>query len=225
MKKNNKYKKNIMASKQEEAYIESSSGDEAADVAMPSKNLNVIYSLNNHLYYYKDIDNEGAALFCKTITEMYYNTISNMLITGLTDPVIEVHINSEGGDAASSFAMVSIIEEVKRGFGPVPVPMKVITHVEGESCSGGSIMSVVGTERTISKYSYMLIHKATSGFIGKNEEMKDHVKNIDLLDSFMKDIYKKNSKIPDEVLDEIMNKDIFLSPEQCLEYGLVDRIV
>ena len=71
----------------------------------------------------------------------------------------------------------------------------------------------------------MLIHKATSGFIGKNEEMKDHVKNIDLLDSFMKDIYKKNSKMPDEVLDEIMNKDIFLSPEQCLEYGLVDRIV
>lgn len=221
------YKKKIMIEKESEAelYDEDQADDESLSSVISPRNLNVIYSLNNHLYYYKDIDNEGAALFCKTITEMYYTTISNILVTGMSNPVIEIHINSEGGEAASSFAMASKIEEIKRGFGPIPVPMKVITHIEGESCSGGSIMSVVGNERTISRYSYMLIHKATSGFIGKNEEMKDHVQNIDLLDNIMKKIYKDNSKLTDEILDEVMSRDIYLTPEKCLEYGIVDRII
>lgn len=225
MGKNDKYKKRIVIEKEGAELYDDEADDEALSAVISPRNLNVIYSLNNHLYYYKDIDNEGAALFCKTITEMYYTTISNILITGLSNPVIEIHINSEGGEAASAFAMASKIEEIKRGFGPVPIPMKVITHVEGETCSGGSIMSVVGNERTISRYSYMLIHKATSGFIGKNEEMKDHLQNIDLLDNIMKKIYKENSKLTDEIIDEVMGKDIYLSPEKCLEYGLVDRII
>ena len=207
--------------------IELCADDEESPIMANTKNLNVIYSLNNHLYYYRDIDQEGAALFCKTITEMYFNLVASMTATGLTEPVIEIHINSEGGEAASAFAMASKIEEIKKGIkiGPIQVPMKVITHIEGESCSGGTIMSVTGNYRTISEYSYMLIHYASSGFIGKTDDMKEHIKNIDLLNGIMKKIYKKYSKIPEDKLDEIMKQDVYLSPEECLAYGLVDEII
>mgnify|MGYP002507808446 CR=1 FL=1 len=226
MTKNSKYRK-VSARRSDSYEIEACEDgtEEVSNVMASTKNLNVIYSLNNHLYYYKDIDSEGSALFCKTISEMYYNIISSMLSTGLTNPVIELHINSEGGDFSAAAAMASKIEEVKKGFGPVPIPMKVITHVEGESCSGGSLMSVVGSERTISRYSFMLIHKASSGFVGKTEDMKDHVKNIELVNSIMKTIYKENSKLSEEELDKIMDKDLYFSPEDCVKHGLVDRII
>lgn len=191
----------------------------------PKNELEIIYTINNHLYFYRDINRESAALFCKTLTEMYFDIITAMISSGLTTPTIEIHIKSSGGELTSALAMVNKMEEIKRGFGVVPIPMKIITHVEGEACSAGTLLSVVGSERTITEYSVMLIHDVLGGMQGKIGEVKNYVKNIELLSGIMKTIYIKHSKLTAEQLEDIVDKDIYFDATNCLELGLVDRIV
>lgn len=219
-------KKNKKQSQTEECEMVADDDGEDIAVIASTKDLNVIYTLNNHLYYYRSIDSEGAALFCKTLTELYYNIVSSMLVSGLTKPTIEIHINSPGGSPSDAFAMVAKIEEVKKGIGAVKVPMEVITIVEGECCSGGSVVSVAGSRRKISEYAYMLSHKLSCfGLSGKTDDLKQEMENIELVNNTMKKIYKKYSKLDDPFLEELMSKDIYLSPEKCLEYGFVDEII
>ncbi len=187
--------------------------------------LDVLYTVNNHLYFYKEINPESAALFNKTLSEMYSDLISAMLSSGLSNPIIEIHLNSPGGEASACFAMVSKLKDIKRGYGIIPIPMKVITHVEGESCSAASILSVVGSERTMSEYSVMLIHEVLGGFMGKKEDLKNYAQNLDLLSGNMKNIYLENSKLTMEEVEELVKDDLLFDAKTCLKFGLIDRII
>jgi ATP-dependent protease ClpP protease subunit len=40
----------------------------------------------------------------------------------------------------------------------------------------------------------------------------------------LKEFYKKHTKLPMKKLDELMTKDIYLTSEECLTYGIVDEI-
>ena len=51
------------------------------------------------------------------------------------------------------------------------------------------------------------------------------MKNLDKLMETIKKIYSKYTKIPNEKIDEILDHDLWLNADECLEYGLVDEIV
>ena len=184
-----------------------------------------IYQVNNHIYFYKEITAESAALFNKLLTEMYYDLVGSMLSTGLTNPIVEIHINSPGGTLAGGLSMVRKINEIKKGFGTVKVPIKVNSHIEGESCSAATLVYCVGSYRTMPEYSYMLIHDVISGVAGPRGEIVDHVKNLELFNKIIKEIYKANSKLTDEILDDVMKNDLYFDAATCLKYGLVDEII
>ena len=207
---------------QEGAPIEASvSCEEEAN----GEELSVIYTVNNHLYFYRGITDESAALFNKTLNEMYFDLITAMVSSGLSGPTIEVHIKSSGGDATAAFAMVKKIKELQNGFGVIPVPVKVNTHIEGEACSAASLIGCVGSYRTISEYSVAMIHNGSGGYVGKPEEIEDYMTNYKVLIGNMRKIYKANSKLTDEILDAKLKNDLYFDAETCLRYGLVDEIV
>ena len=41
----------------------------------------------------------------------------------------------------------------------------------------------------------------------------------------IRNLYKEHSFLTDKILDELLLKDIWLTSEECLEYGLVDYII
>ena len=55
--------------------------------------------------------------------------------------------------------------------------------------------------------------------------LQDEMKNLDKLMETIKKIYSKYTKIPNEKIDEILDHDLWLNADECLEYGLVDEIV
>ena len=129
---------------------------------------------------------------------------------------IIVRINSLGGCIISGLSMMDTI---------INSDIPVTTVVEGAVASAASFISIVGKKRYITKYSSMMIHQISAFSWGKYDEIKEQVRNLDYFMNIIKSIYIDYTKLNNDKLDEILKYDIYFSPKQCLEYGLVDEIL
>jgi len=86
-------------------------------------------------------------------------------------------------------------------------------------------MSIVGHHRTMHRHSFMLIHQISSTMWGKFEEMKDDMKNSELLMKTIIQLYEEHTRIPRSELSKILKHDLWWDAETCLDYGLVDEII
>ena len=134
---------------------------------------------------------------------------------------IELVINSYGGSAYELLGTLGLIEQFKNEF-----KYKIITTCTGKAMSCGAILLVFGTERRMYKYSTVLIHKLNSGTWGNYDQLeKFHEENV-RLQSLVEDLMVKNTKLTIETLkNKTMGVDWYLSPEECLKYGVVDEIL
>jgi len=103
--------------------------------------------------------------------------------------------------------------------------VNVNTIVDGCAASAATLMSVAGKNRYIKEHSYMLIHQLSSMFWGNYEQLKDDMENSNKFMETLKKIYRERTKIPMKKLNEILKHDLWLSPKEALEYGLVDEII
>ena len=55
--------------------------------------------------------------------------------------------------------------------------------------------------------------------------MKDDMENSEMLMKKIKNIYKEHTTMPDDILEEILMRDIWWEAETCLKYGLIDEII
>jgi len=136
----------------------------------------------------------------------------------LGKPKIYLHINSYGG---SVFAGISSMDTIVR----LKEKVDIITIVEGGVASAGTFLSVVGTNRWMTKNSFMLIHQLSSSTWGKYSELKDDIQNCDRLMDMIKRIYKQYTKVPDSEVDQILDHDLWWDADKCLEMKLIDKII
>jgi ATP-dependent protease ClpP protease subunit len=73
----------------------------------------------------------------------------------------------------------------------------------------------------------MLIHELRTGVEGTYSNLTDERDNCDKLMSVITNFYKKKTedKFSNEMLQSILKRDIILSSNECLDFGLVDQIV
>jgi ATP-dependent protease ClpP protease subunit len=55
--------------------------------------------------------------------------------------------------------------------------------------------------------------------------MKDDMQNCNLFMDKINEIYGQYTKIPKNVLKDILKRDIYMDAKTCLKYGLVDKII
>lgn len=171
---------------------------------------------NNDVYIYSEITRELALNFSIELKKLEKKLLCMSIQFDIPVPEIKIHINSEGGDLFAGLAMSDAIRVCK-----VPVT----TIIEGEAASAATIISVVADKRVITKNSHMLIHQMSTGFWGKYNEFLDEMKNQKTLMDIMKKIYSKYTNITIKELNVCLKKDIYWTPEYCLENGLVDEIL
>ena len=128
---------------------------------------------------------------------------------------IYLHINSFGGSLYDAYAAVDAIKNLR-----VPV----YSIIEGCAASAGTIISVVCTKRFIGKNAHMLIHQLSSSMWGKMSEIEDEYKHLNELMKQIKRLYGEYTKISKKELTELLKHDIWLNPQTCIQYGLVDAI-
>jgi len=186
--------------------------------ASDSDEDNKVEASHNRIYFYSEVKRSKILTLNKYIRNLNVNlqTAALSYDTGERDRSIFLHINSYGG---SVFAGLAAVDYIKRSKVPV------CSIVDGCAASAATLMSVVAEERKIHEHSFMLIHQLSSGMWGKYEELKDDMKNSEVLMNTIKKIYENHTTVPKSKLDQILKRDLWFDAKTCLKYGLVDEII
>ena len=191
-----------------EAKIASDDGD--------SDSENSVSASNNTIYFYSEVSRPKVLSLNKNIQSIGIKLQNHANSLCIPTPEIYLHINSYGG---SVFAGMAAVEYIRKS------PADIVTIIDGCAASAATLMSVVGKRRLINEHSFMLIHQLSTSMWGKFEDLKDDMKNNELLMKVIKDIYEAHPKIPKKELSKILKHDLWWDAKTCLKYGLVDEII
>ena len=184
-------------------------------VADDDDDSNELDQIENSIFFYTGVTKNSILELNKKIKSLNNDLGQKAVALDIAIPEIKLHINSPGGSLLDCFATVDYIRKSK-------APIHSI--IEGSAASAATLISVVAQKRTINKHSFMLIHQLSSGMWGKFEEMKDDMQNCQVFMDTIYRVYEEHTKIPKNVLKDILKRDIFFDAKTCLKYGLVDRI-
>ena len=171
----------------------------------------VLINVNdNNIYYNGPITPESCFYLQQQIQTIIENNKNSC-------KSIKLHIQSVGGSLLPTFGLVDFIKNSE-----IPID----TYISGFVASAGSIISVSGSKRYMTKNSMMLIHSLRTVIGEVNyEELEDHYLNSKSMMNIVKGIYKEKSTISNEKLDFLLQHDYWLNSTDCLKYKLVDYII
>ena len=201
----------------EKLWGEKMSSDTGSSDTDEEKDIIKTEAIGNHLYFYAKVNRKNVWRLNRSLHRMDIRLQKLQVTYSMVESVpIILHISSSGGYVAPALAAMDTIRDLVS---------PVHTIVEGECCSGATFLSLVGKKRYIRKHAYMMIHQIQSGFWGKYKELKDEVANLDMLMATVKDIYKEYTKIPEKLIEQILERDLYLKSTLCLKHGMVDEII
>ena len=186
--------------------------DADADDDISGKNIK---RKNNHIYFYSEVTRETIFELIMHIKDAEEENLITSLKLHLDTIPIFLHINSKGGSVFDAFNAIDVIQSCR---------MPIHTIVEGATASAGTLMSVVGEKRYMTKNAFMLIHQLSSVCWGKMSEIEDEFENLQELTEKIKEIYSENKKIPKKELSKLLQHDLWLNSSKSLKYGLVDEL-
>lgn len=137
-----------------------------------------------------------------------------------TDKDINLFINSPGGVVTAGMSIYDTMQFIKPN---------VSTYVMGQACSMGSLLAQAGAagKRYMLPNARHMIHQPSGGARGQATDMQIQVEEILKMKKSLTEIYvKHNAKGKTfEQLSADMERDKFMSAEEALEYGLIDKII
>ena len=133
------------------------------------------------------------------------------------DRDITIYINSPGG----SFTALTAIYDTMRFIQP-----DVQTVCLGQAASAAAILLAAGTpgKRLALPNSRILIHQPHGGFQGQATDIQIHAKESLALRRRMEEIYAEHTGRPVEEISDALERDRFFTPEEALDYGMIDVI-
>ena len=131
--------------------------------------------------------------------------------------VINVRINSGGGDVFDGFAIYNAIKQCQA---------EVNTYVDGIAGSMASIVSQAGKKRCISKVGRIMTHKPSAWGGGNSDSLRENADMLDSIESMMCSILSATTgKSKEDCKNKFLNgKDNWFDAEQALAEGLVDEV-
>jgi ATP-dependent Clp protease, protease subunit len=136
------------------------------------------------------------------------------------DKEISLFINSPGGVVTAGMSIYDTMQFIRPD---------VATYVMGQACSMGSLLAQAGAagKRYMLPNARHMIHQPSGGARGQATDMQIQVEEILKMKKSLTEIYvKHNSKGKTfEQLSTDMERDKFMSAEEALEYGLIDKII
>jgi len=133
---------------------------------------------------------------------------------------IHFYINSPGGVITSGMAIYDVMQFVKND---------VATYVMGQACSMGSFLAQAGTpkKRYILPHARHMIHQPSGGARGMQSDIEIQYNEITQMKKMLTELYVKHNTAGKTYaqFERDMDRDTFMSAEEALAYGLVDKIV
>ncbi len=134
------------------------------------------------------------------------------------DKDISFYINSPGGSVSAGLAIYDTMQFIKPD---------VSTLCVGQAASMGALLLTAGAKgkRFCLPNSRVMIHQPMGGFQGQASDIEIHAKEILFLKGKLNEIMAKHSGQTVDAIGRDTDRDNFLSAEQAVNYGLVDKVL
>jgi ATP-dependent Clp protease, protease subunit len=146
--------------------------------------------------------------------------IAQLLFLAAEDPEKDIHlyINSPGGSVTAGMGIFDTMQFIKPD---------VSTICVGMAASMGSLLLTAGAKgkRYALPNSEIMIHQPLGGVRGQASDIKIHADWIVKTKQKLNQILVDRTGQPYEKIERDTDRDNFMSAEQAVEYGLVDRVI
>ena len=146
--------------------------------------------------------------------------VAQMLFLEMEDPDadIQLYINSPGGVITSGMAIYDTMRYLK---------CEVSTLCIGMAASMGAFLLSAGAKgkRKALPHAEIMIHQPSGGARGQATEIQIVAENILRTRERLNRILAENTGKPIEVIAQDTERDNFMTAEEALEYGLIDKVL
>ncbi|MFB9279161.1 ATP-dependent Clp endopeptidase proteolytic subunit ClpP [Cohnella cellulosilytica] len=146
--------------------------------------------------------------------------IAQLLFLAAEDPEKDIHlyINSPGGSVTAGMGIFDTMQYIKPD---------VSTICVGMAASMGSLLLTAGApgKRFALPNSEIMIHQPLGGVRGQASDIKIHADWIVKTKQKLNQIYVDRTGQPYEKIERDTDRDNFMSAEEAVQYGLVDRVI
>jgi ATP-dependent Clp protease protease subunit len=131
---------------------------------------------------------------------------------------ISMYINSPGGMVTSGLAIYDTMQFVRP---------PVSTLCVGQAASMGSLLLAAGQKglRFALPNVRILVHQPKGGFEGQATDIMLHAQEILNLKKRLNEIYMKHTGQPLQKIEDVLERDYFMTAEMAKDFGLVDKVI
>ena len=131
---------------------------------------------------------------------------------------ITMHIDSPGGSVKSGLSMVDVMEYIS---------CDIRTVNTGMAASMGSVLLGAGTKgkRSSLRFSKTMLHQSSGGAGGNIQDARINMIEWEKVNNTLFELLGKYCDKPAEKVMNDATRDLWLSSEEALEYGIIDEIV
>ena len=154
-----------------------------------------------------------------------HDSMANVIVAQLLflesenpDKDIHLYINSPGGSVSSGMAMYDTMQFIKPD---------VSTLCTGLAASMGAFLLCAGAKgkRFCLPNSRVMIHQPSGGFSGQASDIEIHAKEVLYLKRKLNEMMAMHTGQPIERIENDTDRDNFMSAEDALKYGMIDRVL
>ena len=146
--------------------------------------------------------------------------VAQMLYLEAEDPEkdIQLYINSPGGSVTAGMAIYDTMQQIAP---------EIVTICYGLAASMGAFLLSGGTKgkRLALPNSRIMIHQPLGGAQGQAIEIEIQAKEILFLKDTLNQLLSEHTGQPLTKIADDTDRDHFLSPQEAVEYGLIDKVV
>jgi len=146
--------------------------------------------------------------------------VAQLLFLKMEDPKKDIHlyINSPGGMITSGMAIYDTMKYLG---------VTVNTYCIGQAASMGALLLAAGTKgkRKALPHSRIMIHQPIGGVGGTSADIQLQAKEIIFIKSLMNEILAECTGQTVERVKKDAERDYYMSPQEALEYGLIDEVI
>ncbi len=134
------------------------------------------------------------------------------------DKDISLYLNSPGGSVTSGLSIYDTMQFIKPD---------VSTLCVGQAASMGAVLLAGGAKgkRHALPNSRVLIHQVMGGFQGQASDIEIHAQEILSIKEKLNNILSTHTGQKIDKITEDSDRDNFMSPEEAVEYGLIDSVM
>ena len=169
---------------------------------------------------YSRLLNDRIVMLCEEVNDTTASlVVAQLLYLEAQDPDkdISLYINSPGGSVTAGMAIYDTMNYIK---------CDVSTICIGMAASMGAFLLAAGAKgkRYALPNAEIMIHQPSAGTQGQITDMAIHLKRLETIKKRMNKILSENTGKPIEVVTADCERDNFMTAEEALEYGLIDKV-